>query len=90
MGSDNILSIHKWKNYELLLRDYEIFIYRRREVKITLFSEQPNIHYRCHFWIFPQLKSGNDPRGKSIQYWFRIRCITICSIRHFTDKKNGC
>lgn len=45
MGSDNILSIHKWKNYELLLRDYEIFIYRRPGSESTLFSEQPNIHY---------------------------------------------
>lgn len=31
MGSDNLDSIHKWKNYELLLERYSIHIYRRKE-----------------------------------------------------------
>lgn len=29
MGSDNLESIHKWKNYELLLQRYPIHIYKR-------------------------------------------------------------
>lgn len=29
MGSDNLASIHKWKNYEILLRDYPIYVYNR-------------------------------------------------------------
>ncbi len=29
MGSDSINNIRKWKNYELLLRDYELLVYRR-------------------------------------------------------------
>ncbi|SEL39848.1 nicotinate (nicotinamide) nucleotide adenylyltransferase [Parapedobacter koreensis] len=29
MGSDNLATFHKWKNYELLLRDYRIFVYPR-------------------------------------------------------------
>lgn len=29
MGSDNLASLRKWKNYELLLRDYKIAIYPR-------------------------------------------------------------
>ena len=29
MGSDNLATIHKWKNYEILLRDYPIYVYRR-------------------------------------------------------------
>jgi nicotinate-nucleotide adenylyltransferase len=29
MGADNILTIHKWKNYELLLKKYPILIYPR-------------------------------------------------------------
>jgi nicotinate-nucleotide adenylyltransferase len=27
MGSDNLVSLPKWKNYKLLLRDYQIFVY---------------------------------------------------------------
>ncbi|MFD1629583.1 nicotinate (nicotinamide) nucleotide adenylyltransferase [Pseudopedobacter beijingensis] len=29
MGSDNLKTLHKWKNYELILRDYEIYVYPR-------------------------------------------------------------
>ena len=29
VGSDSYQNIHKWKNYEILLRDYEITIYER-------------------------------------------------------------
>lgn len=29
MGSDSYSNIHKWKNYETLLRDYTLYIYRR-------------------------------------------------------------
>ncbi len=29
MGGDNLISLPKWKNYELILRDYPILIYKR-------------------------------------------------------------
>lgn len=29
MGGDNLLNLHKWKNYELLLSNYKIYIYKR-------------------------------------------------------------
>ncbi|MGB2117160.1 MAG: nicotinate (nicotinamide) nucleotide adenylyltransferase, partial [Flavobacteriaceae bacterium] len=29
MGEDNLKSLHKWKNYELLLKNYEIYVYPR-------------------------------------------------------------
>ncbi|TKC00518.1 nicotinate (nicotinamide) nucleotide adenylyltransferase [Pedobacter cryophilus] len=29
MGADNLKSLKKWKNYELILRDYHIYIYPR-------------------------------------------------------------
>ena len=29
MGADNLASIKKWKNYEILLRDYKIAVYPR-------------------------------------------------------------
>jgi nicotinate-nucleotide adenylyltransferase len=29
MGGDNLGSLHKWKNYEVLLRDYHIYVYDR-------------------------------------------------------------
>ncbi|WP_257667390.1 nicotinate (nicotinamide) nucleotide adenylyltransferase [Parapedobacter tibetensis] len=29
MGSDNLASLKKWKNYEIILRDYRIYVYPR-------------------------------------------------------------
>jgi nicotinate-nucleotide adenylyltransferase len=35
MGSDSFCNIHKWKNYETLLRNYELYIYLRPGFEIT-------------------------------------------------------
>ena len=29
MGEDNLLTLHKWKNYELILNNYKIYVYPR-------------------------------------------------------------
>ncbi|MCM4154876.1 nicotinate (nicotinamide) nucleotide adenylyltransferase [Gramella sp. AN32] len=29
MGEDNLISLHKWKNYEAILEDYNIYVYPR-------------------------------------------------------------
>ncbi len=31
MGEDNLQSFHKWKNYEEILKHYEIYVYPRKE-----------------------------------------------------------
>lgn len=35
MGSDSFKNIKKWKNYEVLLRDYEVIIYERPGFKVN-------------------------------------------------------
>lgn len=46
MGEDNLKSLHKWKNYEQILEDYEIYVYPRIfEGKTgTQFLDHKNIH----------------------------------------------
>lgn len=43
MGSDNLVSLKKWKNYELILRDYHIHIYPRPGFDNHDFQEHPSI-----------------------------------------------
>lgn len=43
MGSDNLKTIHKWKNFEILLRDYPIIVYPRPAYKVTSFPYKANI-----------------------------------------------
>ena len=43
MGGDNLASLHKWKNYEVLLRDYKIYVYKRPEYGLGQFEEHENV-----------------------------------------------
>ncbi len=47
MGEDNLKSFHKWKNYELILQDHDIYVYPRLSEGIieTQFDNHPKIHH---------------------------------------------
>ena len=36
MGEDNLKSLHKWKNYEVILENHEIYVYPRLEAKVSV------------------------------------------------------
>lgn len=41
MGSDNLMTFHKWKNYELILKNYEIYVYNRPDkMETNLFDHE--------------------------------------------------
>jgi len=46
MGEDNLKGFHKWKNYEIILNNYELYVYPRISEGITehQFSKHPKIH----------------------------------------------
>lgn len=71
MGGDNLLTFTKWKNYEILLRDYQIYVYSRPDYasnelanhpSVKMFSEVPLMQISASY-IRSCLKSG-----KSIRY----------------------
>jgi nicotinate-nucleotide adenylyltransferase len=43
MGSDNLATLHKWKNYRLILRDYRIFVYPRPGYENAEFASHPSV-----------------------------------------------
>jgi len=43
MGSDNLNSLRKWKNYELILRDYHIYVYPRPGFENSEFIGHPAV-----------------------------------------------
>lgn len=44
MGSDNLVSLHKWKNYEVILRDYRILVYPRPDYPVPAeLSTHPSV-----------------------------------------------
>jgi nicotinate-nucleotide adenylyltransferase len=38
MGSDSIQNIHRWKNYEKLLQDYKVIVYKRPGFDVPIFD----------------------------------------------------
>ena len=43
MGSDNLETFHKWKNFEMILEHYEIFIYPRTGHDGGKFKDHPKV-----------------------------------------------
>ncbi len=43
MGGDNLGTFHKWKNYEIILRDYQIYVYKRPQYDLGELQNHPNI-----------------------------------------------
>lgn len=70
MGSDTLQSLPKWKNYELILRDYDLYVYRRPTYEAVALET----HERVRFFDVPLMQiSASYVRqcikdGKSIEY----------------------
>ena len=43
MGGDNLATLHKWKNYDILLRDYPIYVYQRPRYELGELAEHPSV-----------------------------------------------
>ena len=70
IGSDNLESIHKWKNYEVLLKKYDFFVYQRRgfedysqhDLQRVFFMDAPLLD------ISSTMVRQRIAEGKSIRY----------------------
>jgi nicotinate-nucleotide adenylyltransferase len=81
MGEDNLRSLHKWKNYDAILENYDIYVYPRLEAKVQAGEatslETENLefrnHKRVHLIDAPVVEISstfireNIKRGKNVQ-----------------------
>jgi nicotinate-nucleotide adenylyltransferase len=69
MGSDSFQNLHKWKNYEAIIKEYEVYVYLRPGFEVT-----NHVNARLHLVDAPLLQlSATQIRqyikeGKSIRY----------------------
>ncbi len=70
MGGDNLMSFHKWKNYELILDHHDIYVYRRPGYELGRLED----HDRVTVLEAPLLSISASyirsqiKKGKSIEY----------------------
>ncbi len=71
MGGDNLPTLPKWKNYELLIRDYQIYVYHRPGTELGELAQHPSIHVAKNVPLM-QLSATYIRKclaaGKSIRY----------------------
>ncbi len=95
MGADNLVTLHKWKNFEQLIRQYEIIVYPRKDsntadlhpslkkimpkARITV-SQAPLIEISSSFL---RQAIGN---GKDMRFFFREPVWQYIRNMHFYEK----
>jgi nicotinate-nucleotide adenylyltransferase len=45
MGGDNVATLHKWKNYEQLLDQHQIYVYKRPNYELGELATHPKIQF---------------------------------------------
>lgn len=45
MGGDNLIHLEKWKNYQMILENYRIYIYKRPKSDTSQIPSHKNIHF---------------------------------------------
>ena len=84
MGSDNLASLKKWKNYEILLRDYSITIYPRPGYENQELASHPSITITDT----PQMEISSTFIRKAIQEGKNVQYFVPDEVLEFIDSKN--
>lgn len=71
MGGDNLATLNKWKNYELILRDYEVYVYQRPQYEAGELAEHPQVKQ----FEAPLLQISASYIRKCIQQGLSIRYL---------------
>lgn len=84
MGADNLASFKKWKNYEVILKNYEIYVYPRPGVDLTEWKNHPSVKITDT----PQMDISSTfirkgiAAGKNVQYFVPDKVLS------FIESKN--
>ena len=84
MGADNLLSLKKWKNYELILRDYHIYVYPRPGFENSEFLQHPSVTVTNS----PLMEISSTFIRKSLKENKNVQFFIPDKVLEFIDSKN--
>lgn len=84
MGADNLVSFKKWKNYEVLLKDYHIFVYPRPGADVGEWQNHPSIT----FTDTPEMEISSTFIRKAIKDRKNVQFFVPDNVLEFIEKKN--
>ena len=94
MGADNLKTINKWKNYDLLLEKYEIYVYPRPGYPTSKITTEKNILKNAviHYVDAPLMEISSSfirtsiKEGKNIRYFLPPKVYEYIRDMHFYEK----
>ncbi len=86
MGEDNLQSFHKWKNYETILKNHNIYVYPR-VFKNKVQSSFQN-HSKVHFIDAPIVEISSTFIRESIKQQKNIRALIPYKVWKYLDEMN--
>jgi len=87
MGGDSMENLHKWKNYQILLDQYKIYVYARPQAKY-----HKNQHQNIQVFHAPQMDISASfirksiKEGKSMKYFLPPKVWDYVESMHFYKK----
>lgn len=86
MGEDNLKSFHKWKNYEVILENHNIYVYPRiSEGKI---DTQFNNHKKIHRVKAPIMEISSTMVRKAIKEAKNVKPLIPQNVWEYLDEMN--
>ncbi len=84
MGADNLVSLKKWKNYEILLKNYQLYIYPRPGADVSEWENHPSIT----FTDTPEMEISSTFIRKAIKDNKNVQFFMPEKVLEFIDQKN--
>ncbi|MFL0085928.1 nicotinate (nicotinamide) nucleotide adenylyltransferase [Tenacibaculum maritimum] len=86
MGEDNLKGLHKWKNYEAILEDYEVYVYPRiSEGKI---ATQFDNHHKIHRVEAPIIQISSTMIRNQIKEGKNSKPLLSATVWKYIDEMN--
>jgi len=88
MGEDNLRTLHKWRNYEYILENFDIYVYPRvqstTETDTRDFSKSP----RVHFCNAPVMNLSSTHIREAIKNKKDVRYLLTEPVFRYVDEMN--